>query len=163
MNKDFINILRELRGTSIPGQPYTDGIWYELTIADKNGNPGIYGDILAKYGIVTESAGTFDQAVEILENLNVVVTTLAPGAQATSELIEGVWHIGIPAGNDGIDGEDGTDGENGYTPVKGVDYRDGIDGRTPVLALSYNEITGELNYTVTYVDVVDTPITDEEW
>ena len=67
MNKDFIDILRAIRGSGKPGQPLTDGIWYELTQADKNGNPGIYGDILAKYGVVTDSAGTFDQAVEILE------------------------------------------------------------------------------------------------
>ena len=84
MNKDFIDILREIRGNSKPGQAAKEGIWYELTQADKNGNPGIYGDILAKYGIVTKSAGTFDQAVAILENLNVEVTTLPAGSDATS-------------------------------------------------------------------------------
>ena len=67
MDRDFLNILREIRGTAKPGNVATDGIWYELTIADKDGNPGIYGDILAKYGIVTESAGTFDEAVAIIE------------------------------------------------------------------------------------------------
>src|SRR5574344_5413 len=106
-NSDFIDILREIRGSTRPGQPLRDGIWYELTVADKNGNPGIYGDILAKYGIVTESAGTFDQAVAILENLNVEINTLPEGTQATSELVNGVWHIGIPEGKNGIDGIDG--------------------------------------------------------
>lgn len=125
-NKDFIDIIREIRGSAAPGQPLTDGIWYELTVADKNGNPGVYGDILAKYGIVTESAGTFDQAVAILENLNVEVTTLPAGTSATSALVNGVWQIGIPAGADGIDG---------------------IDGFTPELAIAYN--LGNLNYTVT--------------
>ena len=125
-NADFINILRDIRGSAAPGQPATDGIWYELTIADKNGNPGIYGDILAKYGVVTESAGTFDQAVAILENLNVEVTTLPAGSQATSALVNGVWQIGIPRGTAGINGTDG------FTPVVGLNYS-----------------LGNLNYTVT--------------
>ena len=47
-NADFINILREIRGSAAPGETATDGIWYELTQADTNGNAGIYGDILAK-------------------------------------------------------------------------------------------------------------------
>lgn len=125
-NKDFIEIIREIRGSAAPGQPITNGIWYELTIADKNGNPGIYGDILAKYGVVTESAGTFDQAVAILENLNVEVTTLPAGSQATSALVNGVWQIGIPRGTAGIDGEDGS---------------------TPVVTMSY--VAGDLKYVVT--------------
>lgn len=125
-NRDFITILREIRGSAAPGQPVTDGIWYELTIADKAGNPGIYGDILAKYGIITESAGTFDQAVAILENLNVVVTTLDAGTQATSSLVNGVWQLGIPRGTAGIDG---------------------LDGFTPEVAVKYS--LGNLNYTVT--------------
>jgi len=130
-NTDFINILRELRGSGKPGEEYTDGIWYELTIADIDGNPGIYGDILAKYGVVTESAGTFDQAVAILENLNVEVTTLDAGEDATSTLVDGVWQIGIPRGLDGVSGEDGS------TPDVSIDYAD-----------------GEISYTVT-VDGVD--------
>lgn len=113
---DFINILREIRGSAAPGEQSTDGIWHELTAANKNGNYGIYGDILAKYGVITESAGTFDQAVAILENLNVDVTTLPAGAQATSALVNGVWQIGIPRGLAG------TDGEDGFTPVVTINY-----------------------------------------
>ena len=137
MTKDFITILREIRGNSKPGQPATDGIWYELTQADTNGNPGIYGDILAKYGVVTESAGTFDQAVAILENLNVEVTTLPAGSQATSALVDGVWQIGIPAGVDGTDGN---------------------DGFTPEVAMTYD--LGNINYTVTIdgVEVTNTTL-----
>lgn len=131
MNKDFLNIIREIRGSGAPGDAYTDGIWYELAIANKNGNSGIYGDILAKYGVITESAGTFDQAVAILENLNVEVTTLPAGSQATSALVNGVWQIGIPAGADGSDG---------------------VDGFTPEVAMQYN--LGNLKYTVT-VDGVE--------
>lgn len=130
---DFLNILREIRGSAAPGQPLTDGIWYELTVADKNGNPGVYGDILAKYGVVTESAGTFDQAVAILENLNVEVTTLPAGSAATSALVNGVWQIGIPIGIDGTDGN---------------------DGNTPELTMTYD--AGSIKYTVTVDGVVVT-------
>lgn len=139
MDRDFLNILREIRGTAKPGNVATDGIWYELTIADKDGNPGIYGDILAKYGIVTESAGTFDEAVAIIENLNVVVTTLDAGEDATSALVDGAWQIGIPRGSDGGDGE---------------------DGLTPEITFNYDEVTGELSEEITYV--AGTPIPIEE-
>ena len=132
-NKDFIDIIREIRGSAAPGQPLTDGIWYELTVADKNGNPGVYGDILAKYGVVTESAGTFDQAVAILENLNVEITTLPAGSNATSALVNGVWQIGLPRGTDGTDGN---------------------DGNTPELTMTYD--AGNIKYTVTVDGVVVT-------
>lgn len=125
-NRDFLNILREVRGTGAPGTTPKDGIWYELTIADKNGNPGIYGDILAKYGVIVENSPTLEQAVAILENLNVEVTTLPAGSQATSELVNGVWQIGLPRGANGIDGNDGS---------------------TPEVAMAYD--SGNLNYTVT--------------
>lgn len=129
VNKDFLNILREIRGTMAPGVTPTDGIWYELTIADKNGNAGIYGDILAKYGVVVENAPTLEQAVAILENLNVVVTTLPSGSNATSALVNGVWQIGIP---------------------KGADGADGVDGLTPTPVFSYDTNTGNLEYEITY-------------
>lgn len=143
-NTDFLNILREIRGTGVPGEATTDGIWYDLTMADKNGNPGVYGDILAKYGVVTESAGTFDQAVAILEDLNVSVTTLAAGSQATSALVAGVWQIGIPQGVDGTNGINGTNGVNGTNGTNGA------DGVTPTVVFSYNSVTGYLEADVTY-------------
>lgn len=140
MTRDIINILREVRGTAKPGVTPTDGIWYELTVADTNGNPGIYGDILAKYGIVTESAGTFDEAVAILENLNVEVTTLDAGESATSELVNGVWQIGIPRGINGLNG---------------------IDGQTPIPTFSYNAVTGDLEVEIEYVPTEQIP--EGEW
>lgn len=167
MNKDFIDILREIRGNSKPGQAAKEGIWYELTQADKNGNPGIYGDILAKYGVVTESAGTFDQAVAILENLNVEVTTLPAGSDATSALVNGVWQIGIPRGIDGINGKNGFHGVNGKN---GKDGKDGADGRngqagsnglTPEITLSYNNVTGNLECLVEYSNDIDSRL--KEW
>ena len=167
MNKDFIDILREIRGNSKPGQAAKEGIWYELTQADKNGNPGIYGDILAKYGVVTDSAGTFDQAVAILENLNVKVTTLPAGSVATSALVNGVWQIGIPRGTDGIDG---TNGDNGTNSKNGKDGKDGADGRngqagsnglTPEITLLYNNDTGNLECLVEYSNDIDSRL--KEW
>ena len=164
---DFINILREIRGNSKPGQAAKEGIWYELTQADKNGNPGIYGDILAKYGIVTESAGTFDQAVAILENLNVEVTTLPAGSDATSALVNGVWQIGIPIGIDGIDGTNGVNGTNGKDGVDGKDGIDGINGQagsnglTPEITLSYNNVTGNLEYLIEYSNDINSGL--KEW
>ena len=139
-NADFINILREIRGSAAPGEIATDGIWYELTQADTNGNAGIYGDILAKYGIVVDGSLTLERAVDIIENLNVEVTTLGPNAEATSILEDGVWKIGIPRGKDGVDG---------------------YSGLTPIPVFTYNELTGNLEYSVTYVTGSD-PIV-EEW
>ena len=164
---DFINILREIRGNSKPGQAAKEGIWYELTQANKNGNAGIYGDILAKYGVVTESAGTFDQAVAILENLNVEVTTLPAGSTATSALVNGVWQIGIPRGVNGTNGKNGANGTNGKD---GVDGKDGADGRngqagsnglTPEITLSYNNVTGNLECLVEYSNDIDSRL--KEW
>ena len=167
MNKDFIDILREIRGNSKPGQAAKEGIWYELTQADKNGNPGIYGDILAKYGIVTERAGTFDQAVAILKNLNVKVTTLPAGSYATSALVNGVWQIGIPRGIDGINGKNGingVDGKNGKDGKDGADGRNGqagSNGLTPEIALSYNNVTGNLECSIEYSNDIDSGL--KEW
>lgn len=140
-NKDFIEILREIRGSAAPGEIATDGIWYELTQADTEGNAGIYGDILAKYGVIAENSPTLEQAVAILENLNVEVITLPAETDATSELVNGVWRIGIPRGTDGGDGH---------------------NGLTPVPSITYNELTGDLEYSVTYVTGSD-PIVEKEW
>ena len=167
MNKDFIDILREIRGNSKPGQAAKEGIWYELTQADKNGNAGIYGDILAKYGIVTDSAGTFDQAVAILENLNVEVTTLPAGSAATSALVNGVWQIGIPRGTNGTNGTNGINGKNGKDGVNGKDGIDGKNGQagsnglTPQITLSYNDVTGNLECLIEYSNDIDSRL--KEW
>ena len=164
---DFINILREIRGNSKPGQAAKEGIWYELTQADKNGNAGIYGDILAKYGIVTDSAGTFDQAVAILENLNVEVTTLPAGSAATSALVNGVWQIGIPRGTNGTNGTNGINGKNGKDGVNGKDGIDGKNGQagsnglTPQITLSYNDVTGNLECLIEYSNDIDSRL--KEW
>jgi len=139
MNKDFLNILREIVGSGKPGTVKTDGIWYELTQADKNGNLGIYGDILAKAAAIEEGAPTLEQALQILNNLNLEVTTLEADEEATSTLDEnGVWQVGIPKGKDGINGN---------------------NGLTSVPTLSYNAETGDIEFDVAYIDLA----TEEEW
>jgi len=141
MNKDFLNILREIIGTAKPGQPVTDGIWYELTQADKNGNLGIYGDILAKSAAIEDNAPTLEQALAILQNLNVQVTALESGELATSVLdANGVWQVGIPRGNAGTNG---------------------VNGLTPVPVFSYNDTTGDIEVNTTYVASTEVP--EGEW
>lgn len=141
MNSDFLNLLREIVGTGKPGTVKTDGIWYELTQADKNGNLGIYGDILAKSAAIEAGAPTLEQALHILENLNLEVTTLDPGTTATSELDEnGVWQVGIPRGAAGTNG---------------------VDGLTPVPVFSYNDTTGDIEVSTTYVASTEVP--EGEW
>jgi hypothetical protein len=129
--KDIINILREIRGTALPGQVATDGIWYELTQENIDGNPGIYGDMLAKYNAVNANAPTLMQAIQILENLNIEVEAVEPDEEASATLDGSVWRVKIPKGMDGEDGQDG------HTPVKGVDYKDGVDGITPTKGIHY--------------------------
>lgn len=141
MNSDFLNLLREIVGTGKPGTVKTDGIWYELTQADKNGNLGIYGDILAKSAAIEAGAPTLEQALHILENLNLEVTTMDPGTEATSELdANGVWQVGIP---------------------RGVAGTNGVDGLTPVPVFSYNDTTGDIEVSTTYVASTEVP--EGEW
>lgn len=181
--KDIINILREIRGTALPGQTATDGIWYELTQENIDGNPGIYGDILSKYNAINANAPTLTQAIAILENLNIEVEAVEPGEAASAELDGTVWRVKIPKGIDGVDGIDGhtpikgvdyTDGADGYTPIKGVDYvdgtngKDGIDGEdglTPQYEFKYNEVTGNLEAEVVGYTTITGEIPSEikEW
>ena len=136
-NADFINILREIRGSAAPGETATDGIWYELTQADTNGNAGVYGDILAKYGVVVDNTATLDQAVAIIDGLTVVATELNEGSSPTAQLVGTTLTLGIPKGNTGQTGVTGATGPRGSTGAKGAkgDKGDtgatGADGHTP--------------------------------
>lgn len=135
--KDFINILQSIRGTGVPGEAPTDGIWYELTQADTNGNAGVYGDILAKYGVVVENTATLDQAVAIIDGLTVVANELAEGLAPTAELVGTTLTLGIPVGNTGAAGVKGDTGLRGLTGLtgakgdKGDTGASGADGHTP--------------------------------
>lgn len=140
MNKDFLNILREIRGTGAPGAAYTDGIWYELTMADKDGNPGVYGDILAKYGIVVDNTNTLNQAVAIIDGLTVVANPLAEGQAPTASLVGTTLTLGIPVGATGAQGQAGVagpvgpQGQKGDKGDAGPAGADGVDGHTPTNA-----------------------------
>ena len=79
MNKDFIDIIREIRGSGQHGVPYTSGIWYELTIADTNGNPGIYGDILAKYGVLGDNADAIQILADNIAGIQAIVSAINAG------------------------------------------------------------------------------------
>lgn len=136
-NADFINILREIRGSAAPGETATDGIWYELTQADTNGNAGIYGDILAKYGVVVDNTATLDQAVAIIDGLTVVANELTEGSAPTAQLVGTTLTLGIPKGTTGQTGATGATGPRGLTGLTGAkgDKGDtgatGADGHTP--------------------------------
>lgn len=56
---------------------------------------------------------TVQQAVDVLNNLTVNVTTLMPGAEATSELVGTEIRLGIPAGTQGVQGIQGPKGDKG--------------------------------------------------
>ena len=136
-NADFINILREIRGSAAPGETATDGIWYELTQADTNGNAGVYGDILAKYGVVVDNTATLDQAVAIIDGLTVVANELNEGSTPTAQLVGTTLTLGIPKGATGQIGAIGATGPRGLTGLTGAkgDKGDigatGADGHTP--------------------------------
>lgn len=136
-NKDFIEILRSIRGSAAPGETATDGIWYELTQANTNGNAGIYGDILAKYGVVVDNTATLDQAVAIIDGLTVVANELNEGSAPTAQLVGTTLTLGIPKGTTGQIGAIGATGPRGLTGLTGAkgDKGDtgatGADGHTP--------------------------------
>lgn len=56
---------------------------------------------------------TVQQAVDVLNNLSVVVTTLEPGAVTTSELVGTEIRLGIPRGEQGLQGIVGPKGDKG--------------------------------------------------
>lgn len=75
-----------------------------------------------------------EQAWNNLANASATVETLEAGSPATVSLNDGVFHFGLPKGDQGIQGEKGDTGSKGdkgdpgYTPIKGVDYFDGEKG-----------------------------------
>ena len=129
-NADFINILREIRGSAAPGETATDGIWYELTQADTNGNAGVYGDILAKYGVVVDNTATLDQAVAIVDGLTVVANELSEGSAPTAQLVGTTLTLGIPKGATGQTGAIGATGPRGLTGLTGAKGDKGDTGAT---------------------------------
>ena len=85
---------------------------------------------------------TVQQAVDVLNNLTVSVTTLVPGAEATSELVGTEIRLGIPAGDMGPRGYNGLapmiefsmdgDGNLVYEVVDWVDVNTGNTVNVPI-------------------------------
>ena len=65
MASDFLKVLREIRGTGAPEAAYTDGIYYDLTIALTGaGNaPGKYGHMVEMYNNLTGPTGSYTDFV----------------------------------------------------------------------------------------------------
>ena len=56
---DFLNVLKEIRGTEAPGNAYTDGIYHDITIKtteDDNATPRLGAGLYGSMKIMTESA-----------------------------------------------------------------------------------------------------------
>lgn len=80
MANDIIKVLQEVRGTGAPGAAYTDGIYWDITQNDHNGNAGIYGDILDKHSAigssnVVTSAAVIAAAASATATASDVITT----------------------------------------------------------------------------------------
>ena len=69
-------------------------------------------------------------------------------------------------GSQGIQGEQGVQGIHGIQGIQGLtgsQGRDGEDGRTPMYEFSYNDVTGDLEYTlVGYNSLATSPIEARE-
>lgn len=65
-----------------------------------------------------------------------------------------------PMGPEGPRGLQGIRGPQGDRGVAGLNGR---NGASFLPSITYNEVTGDLEYTYTYVDYGQTPITDQEW
>lgn len=73
---------------------------------------------------------TVQQAVDVLNNLSVSVTTLEPGAVATSELVGTEIRLGIPRGEQGLQGIVGPKGDKGNKGDVGLTGAQGPIGLT---------------------------------
>lgn len=73
---------------------------------------------------------TIQQAIDVLNNLSVVVTTLEPGAVTTSELVGTEIRLGIPRGEQGLQGIVGPKGDKGDKGDTGLTGAQGPIGLT---------------------------------
>ena len=69
-----------------------------------------------------------------------------------------------PRGLQGVPGMAGPKGDKGDAGTNGIDGLNGTHGRTPLLTLSYNPVTGDIEYDISYQYIDGTTTTiDEEW
>lgn len=159
MNADFLDIIKEIRGTGKAGEEPTDGIWYELTKKPMpDGTYGIYNDMVAKAAKVTAGAPTLTKATNLLSNLNLAVTWVNPDGSKIPGESKDISPIVIT--DEMVDAADSpfTDKDRGKWNLKipkGKDGSNGFNGKTPQIAASYDKDTGDLKFNVEYVEVTD--------
>ena len=91
---------------------------------------------------------TVQQAVDVLNNLTVSVTTLEPGTDATSELVDTEIRLGIPRG------DMGPRGYNGLAPM--IEFSTDDDGNLVYEVVNWIDVN-----TGNTVNTVNAPF--EEW
>jgi hypothetical protein len=66
-------------------------------------------------------------------------------------------------GSQGIQGVQGIQGEQGIQGVAGANGVNGENGKTPLYSFSYNDVTGDLEYTLTGYNDLETTQSVTEW
>lgn len=112
-------------------------------------------------------ASTADAIVDLNAQLDAIEAEIAAGAMKGDTGEQGpvgpqgpIGPAG-PQGLQGVPGMAGAKGAKGDRGTAGVDGVNGYNGLTPIVSFSYNETTGDLEYTVSYQEI-GTSI-DEEW
>lgn len=83
MAKDLLRVLNEIRGTGEPEAPYTDGMYWDLTLKDYNGNLGRYGDMIAKHTSI--GINTSASASSALSAANSASTATTKASEAAAD------------------------------------------------------------------------------
>lgn len=117
------------------GAEGSSATWDGTTLTIPKGDTG---DDLTLVGIVNNGNGT-------------MTLTFSDGTVHTTEDLTG------DTGAQGIQGDTGVQGNAGSAGIPGT------NGYTPTIVFSYNETTGDLEYTITYDYDSGNPLTDEEW
>lgn len=144
-------------------------------------------EIDSQYDAVKTVSDNIDAVVAVAsEDLDALVTalnqakdftgiTVVTGASASWDPSTKVLTVPVEKGADGEKGDQGETGPMGSKGPRGLQGIRGPQGDRGVVGLNgrngasflpsitYNEVTGDLEYTYTYVDYGQTPITDQEW
>ena len=140
---------------------------------------GITREIDSKYDIIKE-VSNYLASIEAVANIDIAALlvelenaqdfsgiTVLTGAEGTDVVWDSVNKILTvpvgatgaqgPQGIQGLTGDTGATGPQGPQGIQGIqgpagaDGIDGTDGLTPQLAITYNDVTGDLEYEVTYI------------
>ena len=143
-------------------------------------------EIDSQYDAVKTVSDNIDAVVAVAsEDLDALVTalnqakdftgiTVVTGASASWDPNTKVLTVPTVKGDKGDKGDTGVTGTQGIQGLQGIKGdpgrkgdigpagMNGTIGKTPEISISYNEATGNLEYTVTYVDS-SLQVQDEEW